>query len=457
MKNKYEMDMCHGNLLKKMVIFTLPLLCTSILQLLYNAADMAVVGRFAGSTALAAVGSTTSLINLFLNLFINISVGVGVNVAQCYGAGDEERVNQVLHTAVLFSIFAGIGVGAAGFFSCRSILSWMGTPAGVIGQAEIYMKIFFLGAPANILYNFGAAAMRSIGDTRRPLIYLTIAGLANVALNLFFVIVCNMEAEGVALATILSQVLSAVLVVRCLMRTEGCCRLELKKLRIHGRLLGKILKVGLPAGLQSAIFSVSNVLIQSAVNSFGATVMAGNSIAYNLEHFSYAGMNAVNQAGMCFIGQNVGGKQYDRIRKITLTCVGLLMGVWAVLGGLTLLNGRTLLGLYTDDPAVVDKGMIRLFIMVAFYFLCGLMELFAYETRGMGQSVLPMICSIFGACVLRVIWIYTVFVQYRSLEMLYIAYPVTWTITLGMQIGLYFLTKRRLKKRFRTESLMESR
>lgn len=215
--------------------------------------------------------------------------------------------------------------------------------------------------------------------------------------------------------------------------------------------------MGLPAGLQSAIFSVSNVLIQSAVNSFGATVMAGNSIAYNLEHFSYAGMNAVNQAGMCFIGQNVGGKQYDRIRKITLTCVGLLMGVWAVLGGLTLLNGRTLLGLYTDDPAVVDKGMIRLFIMVAFYFLCGLMELFAYETRGMGQSVLPMICSIFGACVLRVIWIYTVFVQYRSLEMLYIAYPVTWTITLGMQIGLYFLTKQRLKKRFRTESLMESR
>jgi len=455
MKNKYEMDMCHGSLLRKILIFTIPLLCTSILQLLYNAADMAVVGRFAGSTALAAVGSTTSLINLFLNLFINISVGVGVSVAQYYGAGEEDRVNDVLHTAVLFSVIAGVCVGIAGFFSCRSILIWMDTPITVLGQAEIYMKIFFLGAPANVLYNFGAAAMRSIGDTRRPLVYLTVSGLLNVVLNLFFVIVCHMEADGVALATILSQVLAAVLVVRCLMRTEGCCRLELKKLKIHGRLLGKILKVGLPAGLQSAIFSISNVLIQSGVNSFGATVMAGNSIAYNLEHFSYAGMNAVTQAGMCFVGQNVGGRQYDRIRKITLTCMGLVVAVSVVIGGLILLNGRTLLGLYSDDPLVVEKGMIRLVIMVAFYWLCGLMELFAYETRGMGQSVLPMICSIFGACVLRVAWVYTVFQQYHTLEMLYIAYPVTWTITLGMQFGLYCAVKRRLKKTFTAEKLLD--
>lgn len=454
MKKKYEMDMCSGKLLPKILIFTIPLLCTSILQLLYNAADMAVVGKYAGNDALAAVGSTTSLINLFLNLFINISVGVGVSIAQYYGAGEEERVNEVLHTAVLFSVLCGIGVGAMGFFACRSILGWMDTPASVIDQAEIYMKIF-LGAPANILYNFGASALRSIGDTRRPLIYLTGSGLLNVALNLFFVIVCRMQADGVALATILSQVLSAVLVVRCLLRTEGCCRLELKKLKIYPKHLGKILRVGLPAGLQSAIFSVSNVLIQSGINSFGATVMAGNSIAYNLEHFSYAGMNAVTQAGMCFVGQNVGGRKYERIGKITGVCMGLVLAVWAVIGGLLLLNGRTLLGLYTDDPLVVDKGMIRLVIMVLFYWLCGFMELFAYETRGMGQSLLPMICSVFGACVLRVLWIYTVFAEFHTLEVLYLAYPVTWTITLAMQLGLYWGVKHRLKKTFAAEKMLD--
>lgn len=448
MKSKYEMDMCHGNLFRQMLIFTVPLIVTGILQLLYNAADMIVVGKFSGSTALAAVGSTAALIALFVNLFLNISAGVGVSVAQHYGAGDEEYVNRTLHTALLFSLFCGIGVAIAGFFSCRALLIWMDNPPDVIDQATIYMKIYFLGAPANIVYNFGAAALRSIGDTRRPLIYLTLSGLANVALNLFFVLVCGLDVEGVALGTIISQLLSAIMVIACLLRMKGCCKLELKKLKIHGDCLKEILRMGLPAGLQSSIFSISNILIQSAVNSFGSLVMAGNSISNNLEAFCYTAMNAVTQACMCFVGQNVGGKQYRRIRKITLLGMGLIVAVGIVIGGGILLNGETLLGLYTNDPLVVEKGMIRLRIMLAVYIIAGLMELFSFETRGMGQSLLPVIAAIFGACGLRVLWLYTIFTANPTLNVLYLSYPITWLITFLMQLCLYFAVKHRLKKRW---------
>ncbi len=446
MKSKYEMDMCSGRIFPKMLRFTLPLLATAILQLLYNAADMVVVGKFAGSTALAAVGSTHSLVNLFVNLFINISVGVGVAVALHYGATEEKAVSETLHTAVVFSVGAGVVIGIVGFFAARSILLLMDTPADVIDQATLYVKIYFLAAPANLLYNFGAAALRSIGDTRRPLVYLTLSGLANVVLNLFFVIVLGMQADGVALATAISQVLSAVLVVRCLMKTEGCCRLKPSELRIHRGRLREIIRIGLPAGLQSAVFSLSNVLIQSGVNSFGSTVMAGNSISNNLENFVYSGMNSVTQASMSFVGQNVGGRKYDRISKITATGLAMVLIVGAAIGSIMFFFGEPLLGLYSSDPLVVDKGMLRLRQMVFGYLLAGLMELFAFETRGMGQSVLPMICTIFGVCVLRVVWVYTVFRYFHTLQILYLAYPVTWAIASCLQFLLYRNTKRKLMR-----------
>ena len=447
MKSKYEMDMCSGRIFPKMLRFTLPLLATSILQLLYNAADMVVVGKCAGSTALAAVGSTASLIALFVNLFINISVGVGVAVALHYGAKEEKAVGETLHTAVVFSVCAGVAIGAVGFAAARFMLQLMDTPIDVIDQAALYVRIYFLGAPANLLYNFGAAALRSVGDTRRPLLYLTLSGLVNVALNLFFVIVFGMEAEGVALATTASQVLSAVLVVRCLMKNEGCCRLELKELRIHRGRLREIIRIGLPAGLQSAVFSISNVIIQSGVNSFGSTVIAGNSISNNLENFVYSGMNSVTQASMSFVGQNVGGRKYDRISRITWTGLGMVLAVGATIGGIMFIFGEPLLGLYSSDPLVVDKGMLRLRQMVFGYLLAGMMELFAFETRGMGQSVIPMICTIFGVCVLRVTWVYTVFQRFHTLQILYLAYPITWGITVLLQFLFYRRTKRQLVRK----------
>ena len=446
MKNKYEMNMCSGNLWKQIPSFALPLILTGILQLLYNAADMVVVGKFAGNTALAAVGSTAALIALFVNLFLNISAGVGVSVAQNYGAGREDEVNKILHTAILFSLICGVAVAIAGFFSCRTMLEWMGSPPDVIDQATIYMKIYFLGSPVNILYNFGASALRSIGDTRRPMLYLTLAGLVNVVLNLFFVIVCGMDVDGVALATVISQMISAILVVICLMRSKGCCRLELKKLRIHGSKLKIILRLGLPAGLQSTVFCLSNILIQSAINSFGSVIMAGSSVANNLEMFCYTSTNAVNQAGMCFVGQNVGGRKYDRIKKITVICVLMNLLVIAVLGGVILLNGEFFLGLYADDPQVIAHGLMRLFIMIIPYPFCAFMELFAFETRGMNKSLPPVIISIFGICVLRVVWLYTVFAAFPTMETLYISYPITWIITTAGQFILYLVVKKRLKR-----------
>ena len=454
MKRKYEMDMCSGNLWKQIPAFALPLILTGILQLLYNAADMVVVGKFAGNTALAAVGSTAALIALFVNLFLNISAGVGVSVAQNYGAGKDEDVNKILHTAVLFSLICGVAVAVVGFFTCRTMLEWMDSPADVIDQATVYMKIYFLGSPVNLLYNFGAAALRSVGDTRRPMLYLTVAGLANVALNLFFVIVCGMDVEGVALGTVISQLISAVLVVICLMRSDGCCKMRLKKLKIHGSKLKVILRLGLPAGLQSTIFCFSNILIQSAINTFGSVIMAGGSIANNLEMFCYTASNAVNQAGMCFVGQNVGGRKYDRIKKITVICVVLNVLVVAVLGGVILLKGEFFLGLYADDPLVIEHGLMRLFIMIPPYIFCSLMEQFPFETRGMGSSVSPVIVSIFGICVLRILWLYTVFAAFPTMEILYISYPLTWAVTTAGQFVLYLIVKKRMKRQMLVQDLL---
>lgn len=431
---KYELDMCSGPLFKKVLEFSLPLMLTGVLQLLFNAADIIVVGRFAGQTALAAVGSTSSLINLIVNLFMGLSVGASVVVARNYGAGDHKGVSKALHTAIALSVICGILVSIAGLFLSRTLLEMMDSPYDVIDQADLYLKIYFLGVPFSMVYNYSAASLRAIGDTRRPLIYLTIAGVVNVVLNLILVIIFRLDVAGVAIATVASQIVSMVLVIICLLRSEGCIRLELRKIRIHIPQLKEILKIGLPAGLQSSVFSVSNVLIQSSINSFGSAVIAANSAAGNIEGFIYVIMNSVSQAALTFTGQNIGAKRYDRIVRIMLVCSGVVAVAGGIASAAAYLFGPQLLGLYIDSTApdiekIISTGMTRLLYVATPYFMCGIMEVLAGMMRGCGYSMTPMIVSTLGACGFRILWIYTIFSVSRTLETLYVSYPISWALT----------------------------
>lgn len=423
------MDMCNGPLLGKLLLFALPLMLSGILQLLFNAADIVVVGKFSGSHALAAVGSTSSLINLFVNVFIGFSIGTNVLVAQYFGAKDEKNVHETVHTSVLLGVIGGIILIAAGLLFAEPMLRWMDTPKEVLPHSALYMRLYFLGMPAMLVYNFGAAILRAVGDTRRPLYYLLFAGIVNVVLNLIFVIAFSMGVAGVALATIMSQVISAILIIRCLVKSDSIYRLNLRELRFHKNKLLRIVQIGLPAGLQGAIFSISNVLIQSSVNSFGAIAMAGNTAASNIEGFVYTSMNAVHQTALSFTSQNVGGGKQERIPKIVFQCLSIVLIVGVVLGTLGYQFGPQLLGIYSSDPEVIQYGMSRLQIICQLYFLCGLMDVAVGFLRGMGYSIMPMLVSLAGACGLRVLWIFTIFVWKHSLFVLYLSYPISWILT----------------------------
>lgn len=438
-KRKYEIDMCNGPLFGKILLFSLPLMLSGILQLLFNAADMIVVGRWVGSDALAAVGSTGSLINLLVNVFIGLSVGANVLVARYFGAGQERELSDMVHTAVLTSVICGFLLIFVGFFVAPSALLAMGTPKEVLGQSVLYIRIYFAAMPAMMLYNFGAAILRAVGDTRRPLYFLTAAGIINVILNLIFVIGFSMGVAGVALATAVSQVISAGLVLRCLMRSDSAYRLDLKAVRIVPHKLLMMMQIGLPAGLQGAIFSISNVLIQSSVNSFGATAMAGNSAAGNLEGFVYTAMNTLHQTAVSFVGQNYGAHKYKRIGRTAIMCVGIVTVVGLVMGNGVYLAGRLLLHLYSPEEPVIAYGMKRLFYICCPYFLCGVMDTLVGCLRGMGHSVLPMLVSLTGACLFRIVWIYTVFSQNRTLDTLYISYPISWALTAFVHLGCFLL------------------
>ncbi len=443
---RYEMDMCNGPILKKVLQFALPLMATGILQLLYNAADIIVVGQFAGKTALAAVSSTGSLINLIVNLFMGLSVGASVVVARRYGAGDYAGVSKVLHTAVTLSIVSGILVAIVGFSLSRTLLEMMDSPADVIDQATLYLRIYFIGIPFAMVYNYCAASLRAIGDTKRPLYYLSISGLVNVLLNLVLVIGFRMDVAGVAIATAVSQVVSMVLIVICLLRTDGCIHLDPKKLRIDIPELKEVLKIGLPAGLQSSVFAISNVLIQSSINSFGSAVMAANGAAGNIEGFIYTAMNSISQATLTFTGQNMGARKYDRIPRILGACSVLVTIIGVLTGGVAYLGGPVLLKLYTTDPEVVSIGLIRLSFVGLPYFLCGLMEVIAGMLRGCGYSITPMIVSMLGACAFRVIWIYTLFAAYPTLNMLYVSYPISWALTSLAHLSCFLFVWRKMPK-----------
>lgn len=446
-------DLTSGPLTIKIIKFIIPLMLTGILQLLYNAADSIVVGHYDGSSALAAVSSVGALINLLVNAFMGLSVGAAVVVAQDYGAKDYEGVSKTVHTSYLISIIGGIVVGAIGLIFSRQFLIWMGSPEDVLPLSTEYLMIYFAGTPANMAYNFGASILRSVGDTKRPLYFLTISGLVNVVLNLVLVIVFHMGVAGVAYATIISQILSAVMVIVYMMKSKDCVRFVPKNMRIYGDKLKKMLYIGLPAGFQGTVFSLSNVVIQSAVNSFGSLVMAGNGAASSLEGFTYTAMNSVYQASLTFVGQNVGAKKYDRINKVQGVCLVLVTIIGLVFGVTTYCLGEPLLSIYLpNDPEAIPYGIIRMSYIALPYFLCGMMEVMVGGQRGMGMSFIPMINALLGSCVLRIVWISTVFAADPTLFTLYISYPISWIVTTLAHTVFYFVKLHSLKKKARLEA-----
>ena len=450
MKKSYEIDMTSGPLLGKILLFSIPLMLSGILQLLFNAADIIVVGRFSGSEALAAVGSTSSLINLLVNLFIGISIGGNVLMARYIGAQDYKNARETLHTAVCISLYGGILMIFVGVLLARPLLEMMGTPADVINLSVLYMRIYFIGMPAFILYDFGAAMLRAVGDTKRPLYFLTIAGCVNVIFNLFFVIVLHMGVAGVALATIIAQGISAVLIILCLVRSEGVLQLSRSEIKLHKDKVKQMLRIGLPAGLQGIIFSISNVLIQSSINSFGSLVMAGNTAASNIEGFVYTSMNAIYQTSLSFTSQNMGARQYKRVDRILFECVGIVSVVGLVLGLGAFLLGHPLLSIYTSSEEVISYGIARLGVVSASYFLCGIMDTLVGSLRGIGYSLMPMFVSLTGACLFRIIWIYTVFQVFHTQFSLYISYPISWILTLLAHLICYVIVR---KKAFRKREM----
>ncbi|OUQ82363.1 MATE family efflux transporter [Flavonifractor sp. An100] len=443
-KRQYQIDMCSGPLWNKLLLFALPLIASSMLQLLFNAADVVVVGWFAGKEALAAVGSNTSLINLLVNLFIGLSVGTNVVVARDLGAGRHDNVSRSVHTSITLALISGVIMTIFGEVMVRKLLIWMSSPTDVIDLSTIYLRIYFFGMPANLLYNFSAAILRAQGDTQRPLYFLTIAGVINALLNLFFVVVVGMDVDGVAYATIISQYISAALVLRCLMREEGPLHVELKKLGLEWSVVKRILQVGLPAGFQGIIFSLSNVVIQSALNSFDdAVVVAGSAASANIEGFVYAGMNAFYQTALTFSGQNYGAGQCKRVDKVLLWCQAFAVGTGLVLGNLAYLFGNQLAGIYAPgEPDVIAQTVLRLGLVSCPYFLCGFMDTMVGVLRGIGYSVGPMIVSLVGVCGLRLFWVATIFHVFPSPWVLYASYPVTWTIT-GIVHLVFFLYVRK--------------
>ena len=443
LKRSYEMDMCSGPLLGKILLFAFPLMLSGILQLLFNAADIIVVGQFTGSQAMAAVGATSSLINLIVNLFIGLSIGTNVLVARYYGAGDRRDVSESVHTSILVAGVCGVGMVFLGILLAEPLLILTGAPEDVIDQSVLYMRIYFVGMPAFMLYNFGAAVLRAIGDTRRPLYFLLIAGAINVIFNLIFVIVFHMGVAGVAIATVMSQCVSAALILYSLCHTPGACHLRFRLLRFYPDKFLAMLRIGLPAGLQGVIFNISNVLIQSTVNSFGSLTVAGNTAASNIEGFVYTSMNSVYQTSLSFTSQNMGARQYKRVGQILRRCLLVVTVIGVVMGDGAFLIGRQLLGIYTSDPEVVSLGMERLSVICSTYFLCGVMDTFVGSLRGMGYSIMPMLVSLTGACLMRIIWIFTIFQMEPTLFMLYISYPISWALTAAAHFVCYLAVRKR--------------
>lgn len=445
--NKYEIDMCNGSIMDKLISFSIPLMLSSILQLLFNAVDIVVVGRFSGSQALAAVGSTSALISMFINLFIGVSLGANVLAARFYASGRAKEMSETVHTAITFALISGVVMSFVGIFFAKGALGLMDTPKDVIDQSALYMRIYFIGMPFFMLYNYGAAVLRAVGDTKRPLLFLIIAGVTNAGLNMFLVIVFHMGVAGVAIATVISQLISCVLVLRCLYKTESIYQLRFSKLTLKWRYLKQIFLVGIPAGIQSTVINFSNVLLQSSVNSFGSIAMAGYTAANNIFGFLYAAVNSVTQACMSFTSQNFGVGKWKRMDKVLINCIILSVSVAFILGGGAYIFGPNLLKVYTSDPEVIQCGMEVLLYTTVTYFMCGLMDLFPGALRGMGHSAVPMILSVIGTVGTRIVWIFWVFPANRSLDILFISYPASWIITIILQVICFLSVRKKLHRK----------
>ena len=444
--NKYEIDMCNGSIMDKLVSFALPLMLSGILQLMFNAVDIIVVGRFSGSEALAAVGSTTALINVFTNLFIGISLGANVLAARFFAAGRKEEMSETVHTSITLALISGILMAFVGLVFSKGALELMGTPEDVIGLSTLYMRIYFMGMPFFMLYNYGAAILRAVGDTKRPLYFLIIAGVINAGLNMVLVIVFGLGVAGVGIATVFSQMVSCVLVLTCLCRTEGSYKLSFSKLSMKGYYLKQIFQVGIPAGIQSTVINFSNALLQSSVNSFGSTAMAGYTAANNILGFLYVSINSVTQACMSFTSQNFGVGKYKRMDRVLIDCMILSVGAALVLGCGAYFFGAEILQVYTEEADVIQCGVEILSITTVPYFLCGIMDLFPGALRGMGYSAVPMVLSIIGTVGMRVLWIFVFFPQHRSLYFLFISYPASWIATIVMQVVCYHFVRKHCYK-----------
>lgn len=446
--NKYEMDMCSGPLLRKLIVFSAPLMLSGVLQLLFNAMDIIVVGRWAGDNSMAAVGSTTSLNIVITNLFFGISIGANVLAARYYASKEEKRLSDTVHTAIATAMISGVILLFAGILISRPALEMMGSPDDVIDLSTLYMRIYFCGMPFFMTYNFGASILRAIGDTRRPLYYLILAGITNVVLNMIFVICFNMDVAGVAIATVISQALSCALVLRLLLKATGAYRLNIRKLRINGAILLDMLRIGLPAGIQGMLINFSNVLIQSSVNSFGSLAMAGYAAASNINGFLYMAVNAITQTCLNFTSQNYGVGNLKRIDRVIVMCVAMDLVVGTVLGVLSCVFGQELLGIYSADPVVIAYGMENIIVICLPYALCGVMDTLPGAIRGMNYSTVPMFITLTGVCLFRIFWIYTIFPTHRTLTNLFVSFPVSWVITIAMQFVCLMIVRSKVRKKF---------
>ena len=445
-QNKYEIDMCNGTIMDKLISFSLPLMLSGILQLMFNAVDIIVVGRFSGSVALAAVGSTTALINVFTNLFIGISLGANVLAARFFAAGKDKEMSETVHTAITLALVSGVIMAFVGLFFSRGALELMDTPEDVIGQSALYMKIYFMGMPFFMLYNYGAAILRAVGDTKRPLIFLIVSGIVNAGLNMILVILFHLDVAGVAIATVISQLISCILVLRCLYLSQTSYQLRFSKLKINTTYLKQIFQVGVPAGIQSTVINFSNALLQSSVNSFGSIAMAGYTAANNIFGFLYVSVNSVTQACMSFTSQNYGVKKYKRMDKVMIDCIIISMVTSLTLGCGAYFFGPEILKIYTRDSQVIQCGMEILAYTTVPYFLCGIMDLLPGALRGMGHSGVPMILSVIGTVGTRIVWIFGIFPHHRSLSVLFISYPASWILTIVMQVICFYFVRKKVHK-----------
>lgn len=450
---KKELSMTDGNLFKKLWIFSIPLIFTGLLQLLYNACDLIVCGQFGSEHSVAAISATSALINLIINLFLGLSVGANVLMARCFGAKLQEKGQRVVYTSMVFSVIVGIIIGIFGFFMSKIFLGWMKTPDEVIDLSATYLKIYFLGLPFSMIYNFGSSLLRACGDAKKPFIYLTVAGLANVGLNFLLVIAFNLDVAGVAIGTVASQAISAILIIISLFRSNGFFHFKLREIRVYKKEAIEIIQIGLPAGLQGVIFSFSNVLIQSSINSLGTYTMDGSGASSSLEGFIYTCMNQTAQAGIAFISANYGANKMKNVKKCIIYTLIIVCIMWAISTGIILSLNKVLLKLYIDNPEALVPAQRRLFVIGLTYFLCGIMDTLAFSLRGIGYSLVPMIVSIIGACGFRIFWIYVIFPinYFHNIEWLAASYPISWILTLSVHLTLliilYKKTANRLQKK----------